>query len=430
VPKKKTGGKPVKNCRTVPTQAQKLGALRAEKAYVEAVQFSKNVSLTDIIADESVQARVELSEETVADYRAAMLEQIEEKGAHSFPPLVVFQEGKTLWLSSGFHRFEAAKRTSGKVSSFPCEIRKGTKRNAQLFALGANADHGLHRTSADKRKAVALMLQDDEWKDWSSRQIAKQCNVSPSLVDNIRNESPSSDSELVTADIGSESQASAGAAEAEGEGRKYITKHGTKSTMRRRRGTASRRSRQQASDEESEPEKEAEESEPEGESEPEEESKSEGETASPALPVAGPQQEEKSDEEGDDAEEDESASLVAGAHHVALLDEAEVTALRSANEKLTRDKQALEGRVKQLESALEMRLGENETLKARVAELAAKGTGSMSDDEFLTALKKWEETDKVNKTIIADKDTKIARLENENANLRAQVAAPPDGAPR
>ena len=73
----------------------------------------------------------------------------------------------------------------------------------------------------------------------------------------------------------------------------------------------------------------------------------------------------------------------------------------------------------QLESALEMRLGENETLKAKVAELEANRTGDMSSSEFQAAHKKWEETVETQRGI-------IARLENENANLRARVAAPPD----
>jgi hypothetical protein len=43
----------------------------------------------------------------------------------------------------------------------------------------------------------------------------------------------------------------------------------------------------------------------------------------------------------------------------------------------------------------------------------------MSDDEILAAIKKHEDLHKTDKAIIADKDTKITRLENEIANLRA-----------
>ena len=104
------------------------------------------------------------------------------------------------------------------------------------------------------------------------------------------------------------------------------------------------------------------------------------------------------------ADGDEPASLVAGAHRVVQLDEAELTALRSANEKLTRDKQTLQNLV-------DMKTAEIEKLEARIAELQAKGTGDMSVSEFQTAIKKWEDTVETQRGI-------IARLENENAKLR------------
>ena len=90
----------------------------------------KNVLLADITADTDVQARVELSEETIADYGVAMLEQVADGGKVTFPPCVVFDDGTTLWLSDGFHRFHAATRS--KISQLWCEVRKGSKarRNA------------------------------------------------------------------------------------------------------------------------------------------------------------------------------------------------------------------------------------------------------------------------------------------------------------
>jgi hypothetical protein len=61
-------------------------------------------------------------------------------------------------------------------------------------------------------------------------------------------------------------------------------------------------------------------------------------------------------------------------------------------------------------------------LESEVEELRGKlatGTGGdMSISEFQTAIKKWEETVETQRSI-------IARLENENAKLRAGVAAPP-----
>jgi len=64
----------------------------------------------------------------------------------------------------------------------------GTLRDAILFALKANAQHGLRRTNEDKRKAVMILLQDDEWKCLSSEQIAEKAAVSKMTVTRIKKE--------------------------------------------------------------------------------------------------------------------------------------------------------------------------------------------------------------------------------------------------
>lgn len=55
-----------------------------------------------------------------------------------------------------------------------------------ILTVGANASHGLRRTNADKRKAVEILLNDDEWKLWSDREIARRCLVSHNFVGDIR----------------------------------------------------------------------------------------------------------------------------------------------------------------------------------------------------------------------------------------------------
>jgi hypothetical protein len=59
-----------------------------------------------------------------------------------------------------------------------------------------------------------------------------------------------------------------------------------------------------------------------------------------------------------------------------------------------------------------------EGLRRDIAELQKTGGDPMSISEFQTAIKKWEDTVEVQRGV-------IARLENENARLRAGVAAPP-----
>jgi hypothetical protein len=85
---------------------------------------TKEILLADITADMGINARVDLSEEVIADYGSAMLE-----GA-KFPASVIYDDGTTKWLADGFHRFTAASRTNGKIPYLLCEIRQGSKRDA------------------------------------------------------------------------------------------------------------------------------------------------------------------------------------------------------------------------------------------------------------------------------------------------------------
>jgi flagellar biosynthesis GTPase FlhF len=280
MPKKKTGSKPVKSA---------------------AELVLKNIPLADITADKDVQARVELDEEVIGDYAQAMVEGVK------FPPCIVFDDGSTKWLSEGFHRFTAAIHTGGKITHLYCEVREGGKRDAQLYACGANATHGLRPTQEDKRKAVTRLLTDPEWGKWADREIARQCGVSHPFVATVRGE-------LAQAD------GAAGAGEAEDEGRKYRDKHGTESVMRKRRAGK----KEEASDEESakreEPAKE--------------------EESEPALP----DHEERSDKEPEPNTPPVARSVEE--HHENL----QIEALRKTNETLTRDKRALEARVTELEA--------------------------------------------------------------------------------
>lgn len=139
-----------------------------------------NLSLEKIRIDAGTQSRAAIKEETIAQYAEDM------KNGDSFPPIVVFHDGVDYVLADGFHRYFAARKCG--APGINCDIRTGTARDAKLFSVGVNSDHGLPRTPADKRKSVMTMLLDEEWRGWSDREIARQCKVSHTLVANIRKE--------------------------------------------------------------------------------------------------------------------------------------------------------------------------------------------------------------------------------------------------
>ena len=144
----------------------------AEAAIVPS-NVTKMVRLDTLEKD--AQARANTNQEAINDYARAMRE------GQAFPPVVVFHDtADAHWLADGFHRVEAA-RIAG-WQEIEAEIKPGTRRDAILYACGANAAHGVRRTNTDKRRAVTLMLQDDEWQHWGNREIARRCGVDEGLV--------------------------------------------------------------------------------------------------------------------------------------------------------------------------------------------------------------------------------------------------------
>jgi hypothetical protein len=138
-----------------------------------------------IKVDPACQARAGMNSETINEYAEVM----KEGGDDAFPAVVVFHDGADYWLSDGFHRYEAAKIAG--LQSLKSRIRQGGRREAILNSVGTNTNHGLRRTNADKRRAVSILLEDEEWSTWSNREIARRCGVDEWLVRKLREEQAS-----------------------------------------------------------------------------------------------------------------------------------------------------------------------------------------------------------------------------------------------
>jgi hypothetical protein len=144
----------------------------------------QTLTLDKVRIDGGTQARASINAECVAEYAERI------KAGDTFPDPVAFFDGAEHWLAEGFHRYHALRRLERKKADF--DIRKGTLRDAILFAAAANSSHGLRRTSADKRKAVKMLLADPEWAGKSNRWIAEACCVSDMLVADVRDSTASS----------------------------------------------------------------------------------------------------------------------------------------------------------------------------------------------------------------------------------------------
>ena len=136
------------------------------------------LKLSEIILDSAIQPRSRINNAVVKKYAEAM------RQGSQFPPVVVyFNEGK-YWLADGFHRLRS-KQVNGEQEIL-AEVRLGSRRDAKLFAVEINVNHGNQRTNADKHRAVERLLRDRQWSCWSNREIAKRCGVNEKTVRNVK----------------------------------------------------------------------------------------------------------------------------------------------------------------------------------------------------------------------------------------------------
>lgn len=173
---------------------------------LDILNTAQQLKPTQIRSDGGTQPRAGIDRDTVVEYADAM------RSGAQFPPITVFFDGQQYWLADGFHRYEAHHQAHGSSAPIYVDLRQGTQRDAILWSVGANADHGLRRTNEDKRRAVLRLLEDPEWSKWSNNEIAKRTKTTHPFVGKLR-----SSLETVTSDAPTE--------------RTYTTKHGTTATM-------------------------------------------------------------------------------------------------------------------------------------------------------------------------------------------------------
>jgi hypothetical protein len=156
-------------------------------------QVGQYVPLDQIRMDGGTQARAGLDNATLSEYAESWLTlSSKQNGFLDMPLIIVYHDGTDYWLADGFHRVVAYRQflDGGSASASPrairAEVRMGTKRDAVLYACGANATHGLKRTQADKRRAIETLLNDPEWRQWSDSEIGRRCNVDHKTVGSMR----------------------------------------------------------------------------------------------------------------------------------------------------------------------------------------------------------------------------------------------------
>lgn len=125
----------------------------------------QKLPLSQIRLDGGTQPRAAIDMAVVDDYADAMHNGVK------FPPVTVFYDGAEYWLADGFHRRKALYTSDSE--DIECEVRQGTREDAQWFSFSANKTHGLRRTNEDKQQAVKAALMHPKGVALSDHQIGK-----------------------------------------------------------------------------------------------------------------------------------------------------------------------------------------------------------------------------------------------------------------
>lgn len=140
----------------------------------------ETISISDLDRN-GLQIRVALDESTVAEYAEAM------QNRAKFPPVKVFCDGAKFYLADGFHRVEAAARAGFR--KVKADTEAGSYVDALRFALSANAEHGLRRTNADKRRSLETAWEHRRElfgeHDPTAELLAQMCGVSYNTTQNF-----------------------------------------------------------------------------------------------------------------------------------------------------------------------------------------------------------------------------------------------------
>lgn len=98
--------------------------------------------------DEELQPRAAIDRTVLENYVQLLVDGVR------FPPVVAFNDGNVTWLSDGFHRWHSRKVLD--LGDIEVDVRHGTRRDALLFSLSANAKHGLQRGATDYTRAYDI----------------------------------------------------------------------------------------------------------------------------------------------------------------------------------------------------------------------------------------------------------------------------------
>jgi hypothetical protein len=168
-PSKSSGPTPGGNTHSVPGPFRVVSdedGFRIEKLKIDRICRGRNT-----------QGRSSLSSVTVRTYAQLMAAGV------IFPPVRVWTDGNSYWLTDGFHRVAAAESLG--LIEVTAEIRFGAEIDAQWDCYSGNI-HGLPRSKADVKRLIGLVFEHPNSLSLSTNQVSRHLSIPEATVRRYR----------------------------------------------------------------------------------------------------------------------------------------------------------------------------------------------------------------------------------------------------
>lgn len=146
--------------------------------------MERNLTLSDIVRDPSLQARESLDESWVAELADLY------RGNHEIAPIEAVYDGARYLLTNGWHRLKAQEIAWGADALIAVSVIDASGVDdpmsiAKTRAAMANREGGLRRTEGDKRRAIHLLRSTSAGRKMTHDEVAKRVGVSRSWVTRV-----------------------------------------------------------------------------------------------------------------------------------------------------------------------------------------------------------------------------------------------------
>jgi ParB-like chromosome segregation protein Spo0J len=142
----------------------------------------RTLEVTAIQTDPDINPRVWLNPSAVETYSALYREH--EGDDAPLPLLDVFWIDHAYYVADGHHRLAAAQKAS--LATLQCRVFRGTRQEAFLHAVRANAGRGVPFHYGDYERIVTRMLTHPDTAALSNREIARRIGCSHTYVNHLR----------------------------------------------------------------------------------------------------------------------------------------------------------------------------------------------------------------------------------------------------